>query len=812
MPSSESGKPSKPISKSAGAFLTVALFVLGITLYVYSTSLNPGLPILLGGGFAVLVSLWRLVKGSGPYYHWGMDVASALLLWMAVSAPTGLDDYLSQRSLATFVGAVAFLWTTQCALQHSRDWRLFAHAFLALCTVTSLAAWPEAVTIAIKTGHIPPLTGTFVNPDTFSILPLFALMIAPGLLERSGTRLGVAVCVQIGILFITLVATGCRASLLGLGIGAFAFAGTLLSNRSTRHLKQIKMLLAVPLALILFILPLSNFGVQVFEKYSKTFTAAAVAREATRLEVLTHGWQAVLQHPLTGAGPGCFGLAFQSVRGPGHDTLYVNIAHNDPVEVAVELGLLGFVLWAALVFACLHKPFKLLQQGRRPIAGASMMSAVLAITIYSLFNFVISERPVLWAQFWIFGLALSFPSSRLTYQEKPLARYLFSTALVLFGGWAMLFGYRAIQADSLLVQSQTFARTLQIERAIESLEAAIEYQPQRANLRLELNKLEKSWSAFYPGQDNRQRRLNALQAAERSSPVNLGVLLALSDFQTESGDLEAAAATLERAIELMPHRATLRERRAAVAIRQKDLETALLQLLQETSRKSHEEPLAALLIALETESPGKAQSIIRPALEGPDRERLLNILRSATERCWNEQNWSTGQSLALLAAEADPDDLCLRLRWANFVGKAQGQTAEWTALENAMAKTAPSSDSCYGDLLDRWYLLAKQQGQQAKALERLEDDLESDRRIVRARHLLSQALYESGQPTKAINLLREGLDANSRSVLLLTQLAELYEQSGHRDLAINYYREAAEVEPQNQMLKAKLRQLRKGGR
>lgn len=790
----------------------LASLVLGGTLYVYPTTLNPGLPIILGGVFAAVLALFRLGKGAASHYHWGMDIGTGLLIWMAFSSQWGLDAYLSQRSLATFVGAVAFLWAVQCGTRNSRDWRLSAHTFVMLCSLVSLAAWPKGITVAIKTGHIPALTGTFNNPDTFSILPLFALMLAPGLLERATYKVGGLVCLQIGILFVTLVATGCRASLLGLGVGLIAFGGTLFYNRSNTHFKHLKILLAVPIALALLVLPLSNFGVSVFDKYSKTLSTESIAREETRIEVASYGWKAAIQHPLTGAGPGCFGLAFQTVRPPGHDRLYVNIAHNDPVEVAVELGLPGFLLWTALTIACLQKPFKLLQNGRRPVAAASMMSAVLAITIYSFFNFVISERPALWAEFWIFGLALSFPSSRLTYREKTAVRYLFSLCLLALSFWSVQFGYRSVQADSLFLQSQNFARELQVERAIQSLESAIEFQPQRANLRLEFVKLEKSWSAFYPAYESQDRRLKALEAAEEASPANLGVLLAISEFYVETGDLTRAASYLDRALQLTPHRPSLRERRAALAIRQGDLETAISQLILESPNKKRNEQLATLLVALELEAAGRSQPILEASRKSETTERLNEILELAVNNCAANQHWKAGLNLAVQAAKMSPDDLCLQLRQANLLGKVENTRAEWELLDKTIVETKPSSDTCYGTLLERWYLLSLEQGQRDKALDRLKDDLEEDGRIVSVRILLSQALLEDGKTDKAIALLREGLDKNSRSLPLLKELAFQYEKIGHRDLAINYYREASEVDPKNQSLKAKLRELRKASR
>lgn len=785
-----------------------AFFVLGGTLYVYPTSLNPGLPIILGGGFAMIVAIWRLWKGCGRYYHWGVDVAGGLLFWMAVCSVGGLDAYLSQRSLATFVGAIAFLWVVPCALKNSNDWRLSGHAFVLLCTFASLAAWPKAVAEAVKTGEIPPLVGTFVNPDTFSILQLLALMLIPALLERSTSRTGWILSLQMGILFITLVATGCRASLLGLGIGVLSLLGLLLRNRSTSHLKHLRILLAVPIALILLSLPLSNLGLGVFDKYMRSLSTESIALEHTRLEVATRGWRAALQHPIAGAGPGCFGLAFQSVRAPGHDELYVNIAHNDPVEIAVELGLPGFLLWLTLLFACLSKTSRLLQQGSRPVAAASVMSAVLAVTIYSLFNFVLSERPVLWAQFWVFGLALSFPSSRLVVQEHSLTRYLASLGLLFLSGWTLVFGYRSLQADSYVAQARVFTQQIQTEQAIKALEQAIALQPQRVNLRLEFVKLQTAWTAFYPAHDSEKNRLTALQAARESSPANIGVLVALSDLQTETGDLTAAASTMDQALLLTPYRPKLHEKRAAIAIRQGDLETAVTHLFKNNSSTTRDAQLAALLVELELRKAGKAESTFQPLLQGATRDQVLTVVNLAVEDCWSRQLWRPGLSLSALAAGSNPEDLCLQARWASFVGKAKNSKAEWELLDQTLNRAEPSSDACYGDILERWYHLCLEQGQQAKAIGRLEADLQADPRIVRARVLLSQFLFESKASKKAIALVKEGLDLHRNSVPLLTQLANLYEKAGNRDLATNYYREASEADPENQELKAKLQELR----
>jgi hypothetical protein len=223
------------VSLSARLGVPMTLLVLGLTLAVYPTTLNPGLPILAGGLLACVVAVRRLAVGAGPYYHWAIDLGAVYLLWMALSAHSGLDAYLSQRSLTTFAGGLAFLWSAPCFVSSTRDWRLVAHLFLMFTTLASLQAWPAALSAAMQGGSLPPLQGTFVNPDTFSILPLLGLTLGLGLFERASPRVAVALSLQMGILFLTIAGTGCRASLLGFGAGALGFLVLLLKNRGARH-------------------------------------------------------------------------------------------------------------------------------------------------------------------------------------------------------------------------------------------------------------------------------------------------------------------------------------------------------------------------------------------------------------------------------------------------------------------------------------------------------------------------------------------------------------------------------------------------
>ncbi len=794
----------RPLSRLTGVAVASIVACLGTTLFIYPTSLNPGLPILLGGGLSGLWALYRLFWGTGPYYHWGTDLVVVLLALMTLANSWSLDTYLAGRSTTTFVGAVGFLWAAQCAIQSGKDWRFAVHAFVGCCTVTSLLAWPKALAVALAQGKLPALVGTFVNPDTFSILPLLGLMIGLGLLERNEKPWTALLCLELGLLFLTVLATGCRAALLGIGVGFLVFLGLLLRHRGHQHLRRIRVILALPLALILLWLPLSNLGFSVSSKYLGTFSAQSVALETTRHEVATQSWKAVLTRP-QGCGPGCFGLGFQTVRAPGHDELYINIAHNDPIEMAVELGILGFLLWAALLWSTLNKPYRCLLNGRTPVAAAGTFAAVLSVIVFSLFNFVIAERPALWAQMWVFGLALSFPSTRLAVKENRLLGRATSLLLLVLAAWSMLFGYRAVRADGLVQESQGYAQTLQVERAMQTLDQAIALQPNRVSLRLERAELDKSWGAFYPGYDDLRRRETQLSAAQKSSPANLAVLLGLVDIAIEREDFSQAEALLVQAQSYSPHHQKVQDKQLGLAIRQGQWPRAAALLLEQASGAQRNQWLVSVLISAELERPGSGAEALKPALTGTKgAQDALTVLNDTLQACENRQLWAPALSFAELATQIEGADLCDRTTRSEILGKVKGIAAQWQALQAEMATTAPSRDPCYEALIKTWAALGIATDRAALVEKRLRSDLQDQPRLVAARVALSEMLYTRHETSAAIALARKGLDDDDNSVDLLVQVARLHEREGSRDLARNYYAKAVELKPDDAALKAKL--------
>jgi O-antigen ligase len=89
---------------------------------------------------------------------------------------------------------------------------------------------------------------------------------------------------------------------------------------------------------------------------------------AERLEILKRGWQIFLDNPIFGVGLGAYELANAAYAPWLSDGGYKD-THNTYLNLAVETGLVGLVLWCALIVSTLRYA----RRSRR-LAGAGRMA------------------------------------------------------------------------------------------------------------------------------------------------------------------------------------------------------------------------------------------------------------------------------------------------------------------------------------------------------------------------------------------------------------------------------------------------------
>ncbi|WP_373532698.1 O-antigen ligase family protein [Vampirovibrio sp.] len=256
------------------------------------------------------------------------------------------------------------------------------------------------------------------NPNLLAgfLIPGFAAACSLGLMfARPKTWLlsAIGLAASAAIL-IALVLTGSRGGFLAIGtmfICLFAFLGHLIwYNPSLRNFKWMK-----PAWLIILVVSLLTVGGGVMrsEKIRTRVLSMFAMREDSsisyRLNVYNSARQMVRDNPIVGIGPGngTFKLVYGLYMVPGYNALG---AYSVPLEIAVEQGVIGLVIFLSLLlvlmlraFLALDAPHLTLQQ---KILIGGLLTGILGSFMYGIFD-TIWYRPSVNLLFWFMVAALA---------------------------------------------------------------------------------------------------------------------------------------------------------------------------------------------------------------------------------------------------------------------------------------------------------------------------------------------------------------------------------------------------------------------
>lgn len=189
-------------------------------------------------------------------------------------------------------------------------------------------------------------------------------------------------------------------------------------------------IIVVILSLIIFLLP----GVR---KSDKEFSELVSNSMTTRLGMYRDSIPLILDSPVHGVGSGSFRVQFRSVPGGPYasqhaeNDKYVTRLHNDHLEILVEYGLVGFMLWASMIYLIIYQAFKYLLDEKvnskeKPIAFAFLLG-IAGMMIHSLFSFPVRLAST-GGLFWIcIGLLYSYQKNSSTKEKihsNSINRYL----------------------------------------------------------------------------------------------------------------------------------------------------------------------------------------------------------------------------------------------------------------------------------------------------------------------------------------------------------------------------------------------------
>lgn len=330
------------------------------SLALSATSLITALLILLCSGMLGLLSVpaaqWLMLPGRGAYEN----VVSLLTStdFGVQRLALSVDPFATKRAMLALVpcltiAASASLLSRRGLLQLLGLFAVLA-VFEALIGLFQLGFRGSSLFVFDYVGH-SRASGTFVNKNHYATMLAMAL---PLLIFRAAGQFSFFtrqhevntfsnVCWGTASAFVAaaLVASLSRAGVLAGGLAALAAIGLCLAQQA-KFSKRARLALASGLLLALGLAAMTGLG-----QLIKSATSSALGEGLFGRTLMNqHTWSGIVEFFPLGAGLGSYAIAFQRFQTP-RLLGFVEYAHNDYLQLLFELGALGVVVIALLVFS-----------------------------------------------------------------------------------------------------------------------------------------------------------------------------------------------------------------------------------------------------------------------------------------------------------------------------------------------------------------------------------------------------------------------------------------------------------------------------
>ncbi len=366
----------------------------------------PRIPLVLFSTL-ILFSVFRHFTGlhsvNGPF-----TIFMLLSLFMLVVSST---PFLDRKGLRFFTGALIIASAV-----------VFVYAILQWQGI-NIFQWDAGLTRSGRsTGSLgnPNLLGGFASALVpLGVVRILTLEKRTLLVKRSLAAFFTALAI------LAIIASGTRGSLIGLVAGcAFLLVWYIKCMKpDSRKLFTV---------LVLFILVTAAVTVPMISRLTELDPSEEDQGTLEVRKVIWSGALAVfLDSPFTGHGPGSFQILFPEHRNPdysllgvSHNTLH---AHCEYLEILVDLGLVGLVLWALIVF------FTAKSTGKLSPLRAAALAGILAMLAEALVSVHLRWPPTAW----LFAVLVMI---LLAGKEKPVkpGKIVVPGAVVLFAAAAVL--------------------------------------------------------------------------------------------------------------------------------------------------------------------------------------------------------------------------------------------------------------------------------------------------------------------------------------------------------------------------------------
>ncbi|MBU0759171.1 MAG: O-antigen ligase family protein [Candidatus Omnitrophica bacterium] len=277
-----------------------------------------------------------------------------------------------------------------------------------------------------------------------------------------------------------------------------------------------------------------------------------------RLYIWKGGLRLLRERPFLGSGLGTFIYFFPRYRPVGFN-LFANAAHNDYLQVAVELGILGLLCMIWIFYMMMRKAmatYLTSHSSFKKALSVGLFTGILSLSIHSLadFNLRIPANATLFSV--LAGIVFSLRSGRerpeayleiaLSRNRLRLLRPVFNVAIL---AW-VLFIARFVAAEAVLMD----APAADMKCRIASLQKAVIILPGNNTYYKKLGQVYTSKSSVELYKEkNLLMALENYKIASDINPIDAWARIGVGDSYLYLGRLEEARRAYEQAVELDPN-------------------------------------------------------------------------------------------------------------------------------------------------------------------------------------------------------------------------------------------------------------------
>lgn len=414
------------------------------------------------------------------------------------SALFSFDTVYTSRALGFGIGCVISFFAGSSLFGTRKETEVFFNLLeiltLVLCIVAMIQFFlGEALPLDFSTGAQHRPSSLLGNSIYFSSLLVlwFPILLTRTLRTDSGNTLRMLRWAELAVTTLALGITQTRSSIVG-WLAALAVLLLLLSRSGKARIS----IVASSLTLLAIVAYAGFIQPDVGQRYLSMFGERRGTAVARRVVFWTAGTDAFLASPVFGHGIGSFERAVFAYRSPDYweagSEDVVPHAHNEMVEIAVEYGCIGLLLFVATFGLVLREGVR---QARgedmwKRLTSAGITGGLVGIAVDNLANVSLRQPPIALLVWVLLGLlfsgALKGEDAKTISARIPFPRLAAGVPLILWATLAIAYGTKEVHAISADVH---FLRGLNASdassgTALGEFQAAVMEDP--ANLRARL--------------------------------------------------------------------------------------------------------------------------------------------------------------------------------------------------------------------------------------------------------------------------------------------------------------------------------------